>query len=104
MNAPATEFAELKQKELCKRWNVSISTVRRIVKEAGEEPIKWIGLNPVFSPAQADRMYAQWQRGKADLIDRLSRTAKRAWRRRKKRGGTSAKVLSLDEVKRRAAR
>ena len=46
----------LTQRDLCKRWGCSISTVIRAVREFEPEPETFVGLEPAFTEAEVKKL------------------------------------------------
>lgn len=100
---------ELEQQELCERWKVkgvplSMSTVRRMVKASGQEPIRFRGLVPIFSSVQADAMLVHWQNKLARSRRAVSRKLRHNHNARSNGNGHAPKILTVADVKRRAKR
>ena len=101
--------AGLEQKDLAQRWGVSVRTVARVVKLCGTVPIRFRGLAPVFTVAQADEMAAKWRQTKEATIEAMARTQRRTMRRLRRERGANwikapARVLTVAELKRRVGK
>jgi hypothetical protein len=93
---------ELEQKDLQSRWRVSLSTVRRVLRGSTEKPVRYNGLRPVFTAAQADRIFSAWQASKERTREKMARKISR--QRRAERAERKARLISLAEAKGKAKR
>jgi hypothetical protein len=104
----------LEPREVRRRWdNCSSRTFQRIVKavwrRSALRPRSYggrNGLTPLFTPRQADAIWKVWQRQKARAFVAMGKKIESRWQGAwaHRRAGRAERIVSVQELKRRAGR